>query len=75
MLVALSQLPMVRRSADSSSCSSFFEGLKSNYPNYYELAATDVHVDRLDGAELAVVLAEPERLDDRVGAHDRVSVR
>ena len=29
-----------------------------------ELAAADVDVDRLDGAQLAVVLAEPERLDD-----------
>ena len=39
------------------------------------LAAADRDVDRLDGAQLAVVLAEPERLDDRVGAHDGVSVR
>jgi len=42
LLVALSQLPSIR-SADSSGCTSYLTTLKSNYPNYHELSAVDIH--------------------------------
>ena len=40
-----------------------------------EIAVAHGDVDRVDRAQLAVVLAEPERLDDRRGAHDRIRSR